>query len=211
MKKQLLTVSGAALIILNIGVFFCPDPSAKPVVFTISALLGILVVILGRWGVPARSPESKDAGKPANVPMVVPPVAPAAPVRAEAEVVAFLGLLQEHGRLVDFVSEDISGADDAQIGSAARVVHAGCAKVLREHFTIEPVRTEDEGAEVILEAGYETSQHRLLGSVAGQPPYQGKLLHPGWKATKVKLPQITGTSAERPWPVVAPAEVQVKS
>jgi hypothetical protein len=33
-------------------------------------------------------------------------------------------------------------------------VHEGCAKVLREHFSIVPVRTEAEGSRVMLAAGF---------------------------------------------------------
>ena len=58
-------------------------------------------------------------------------------------------------------------------------------------------------------AGYDAAAHRLLGSVPAQPPYTGTLLHPGWKVVSLKLPRVTGTTAERPWPVLAPAEVQV--
>jgi hypothetical protein len=55
---------------------------------------------------------------------------PAAGNQAEAETVSFLALLQERGRLVDFLMEDITTYDNAQVGAAAResVAHptAGC-------------------------------------------------------------------------------------
>jgi hypothetical protein len=56
---------------------------------------------------------------------------------------------------------------------------------------------------------YDASAHRLLGSVPEKPPYQGQLLHPGWMAESVKLPRITGVTEKRPWPVLAPAEVDL--
>jgi hypothetical protein len=127
-----------------------------------------------------------------------------------AEAIALLGLLQEHGRLVDFASEDISGADDADLGPAARVVHAGCSKVLREYFTIESIRAEAEGANVTLDAGCDMASHRLLGSVPDQPPYEGVLVHPGWKATEVRLPQVVAGKSESSENVIAPAEIQIK-
>ncbi|MCX6896448.1 MAG: DUF2760 domain-containing protein, partial [Verrucomicrobia bacterium] len=46
-------------------------------------------------------------------------------------------------------------------------VHAGCAKVLREHFTLEPARSEAEGSRVVLEAGFDAARNRLTGNVTG--------------------------------------------
>ena len=63
-----------------------------------------------------------------------------------------LGLLQREARFVDFIQEDVAPYTDAEIGAAARVVHAGCRKVLGEHFTIAPVRPETEGARITLPA-----------------------------------------------------------
>jgi hypothetical protein len=140
----------------------------------------------------------------------MPPCAPPPPPpRAEAEIVAFLALLQEQGRLVDFVKEDVATASDQQLGAAARVVHAGCRKVLEEYFDIAALHTSNEGDNVVLASGYDAAAHRLLGAVPENPPYTGKLLHPGWLARSVKLPRVTGTTEQRPWPVLAPAEVEI--
>lgn len=196
MSKKLLLGAGGLLLVLNAGIVFCPDPNAKFGVQVFSAACGLVVLFLaGRLSAPAQ---------PAKV-----AAPPPAPPRPEAEIVAFLALLQEHGRLVDFVREEIAGATDEQLGSAARVVHAGCKKVLDEYFDIQPVRDGQEGVRVELEPGYDAGAHRLLGSVPDQPPYQGKLLHPGWMARSVKLPRITGVTESRPWPVIAPAEVEL--
>ena len=110
---------------------------------------------------------------------------------------------------MDFAKEDVTAASDAQIGSAARVVHAGCRKVLDEYFDIAPLQNAPEGSSLTLESGYDAHTFRLLGSVPEHPPYKGKLLHPGWIAQSVKLPRLTGTTETRPWPVLAPAEVEV--
>ena len=157
--------------------------------------------------VPVATPAPVPTPVPAATP--APAAAPVPAARAEAEVVALLALLQDKGRLVDFVREDITAASDAQVGAAARVVHAGCRQVLADCFEIAPVRTEPESGRVVLAAGYDAAAHRLLGSVPAQPPYTGTLLHPGWKVISLKLPRVTGTTSERPWPVLAPAEVQV--
>lgn len=184
--------------ILNAGILFYPDPTAKAAVQIFSAVCGLVVVAAS-----LRNTAPQPVAAPA------PPAPAPLPPRAEAEIVAFLALLQENGRLVDFAREEIAGATDEQLGGAARVVHAGCRKVLDEYFEIRPVRAESEGARVVLEKGFDAAAHRLLGSVPDQPPYQGKLLHPGWKADAVKLPRITGVTEQRPWPVLAPAEVEL--
>jgi hypothetical protein len=143
------------------------------------------------------------------------PVAPAAepvpgpPVLKEASADAalqLLALLQRDARLIDFVGEDLGSYEDAQIGAAARLVHEGCAKVLREHFSIVPVRVEAEGARVTLQAGFDAAAVRLTGNVVGQPPFSGSLRHRGWRVTEVRLPKL----AERhDTHVVAPAEVEL--
>ncbi len=198
MTKKVLLTAGGLLVFLNVGILFCPDPTGKAAVQIFSAVCGLLVL-----GVNQRSSQPLAAPTPAS------PAPAPLPPRAEAEIVAFLALLQENGRLVDFVREDIAGATDEELGAAARVVHAGCRKVLTEYFEIRPIREESEDARIVLEKGFDAPAYRLLGSVPDQPPYSGKLLHPGWTAHSVKLPRITGVTEQRPWPVVAPAEVEL--
>ncbi|MCC6877724.1 MAG: DUF2760 domain-containing protein [Sandaracinaceae bacterium] len=117
-----------------------------------------------------------------------------------------LAMFQREGRLVDFLFEDVSGFSDADIGAAARVVHDGCKKALDEHFTIVPVRDEEEGARIELPKGFDAHQVRLTGNVVGEPPFEGALSHRGWKATEVRLPKMSEGHDPR---VVAPAEVEL--
>jgi hypothetical protein len=117
-----------------------------------------------------------------------------------------LSLLQREGRFVDFLEEDVSSFSDAQIGAAARVVHDGCRKAIREHLPLEPVRTEDEGSKIKIEKGFDAHKVRLTGNVTGEAPFTGTLAHRGWKVKEVKLPKMTeGHDAT----IVAPAEVEV--
>ncbi len=57
-------------------------------------------------------------------------------VPTQTAALQLLGLLQREARFVDFIQEDVAPYTDAEIGAAARVVHEGCRKVLREHFAI---------------------------------------------------------------------------
>jgi len=155
----------------------------------------------------------KQGAAPAPVPSPAPAPAPApAPVAEPVTIreatpdaaLQLLGLLQRDARLIDFVQEDIAGYGDADIGAAARVVHAGCRTALREHFTIEPVRAEAEGARITLPQGFDASAVRVTGNVVGSPPFTGSISHRGWRVTDVRLPKLMpGHDAS----VIAPAEV----
>ncbi|MDR0225573.1 MAG: DUF2760 domain-containing protein [Burkholderiaceae bacterium] len=127
-------------------------------------------------------------------------------VPTDTAALQLLGLLQREARFVDFVQEDVAGYADAEIGAAARVVHEGCRKVLREHFSIAPVRTEAEGSRVTLPAGFDAAAVRLTGNVVGQAPFTGTLGHRGWRVDEVRLPRLTDEKAAA---VVAQAEVEL--
>ncbi|MDF2691836.1 MAG: hypothetical protein K0S65_219 [Labilithrix sp.] len=116
-----------------------------------------------------------------------------------------LALLQREGRFVDFLEEDVASFSDADIGAAARVVHGGCRKALREHVKLEPVRDEEEGAKVTLPEA-NPNEVKLTGNVAGKGPHTGVLRHRGWRAVSVQLPTaVSGHDAR----VVAQAEVEL--
>src|SRR6516225_5604754 len=165
------------------------------------SLVALIAILVGRG--PLR--DSRSAAAEAARPM---PVATRAN-QADAEIVSFLAMLQAKGRLVDFLMDDINAHDDAQVGAAARVVHAGCKAALEEHFRIRPVREESEGSTVQLAAGYRVDEYRLLGKISGPAPFSGVLVHHGWKTDTVKLPRIVRSSTDR-LPAIAPAEVELK-
>jgi hypothetical protein len=168
----------------------------------------MLVIVLLVWR-PGTAPVRTPAPAPAPAPASVPVAAAPSTKLIDAEVVSFLGLLQEKGRLVDFLMDDISSYSDAEVGAAGRVLHEGCKSVLREHFGIRPLREEGEGSKVVVAPGYATDEYRLVGRLVGEAPFTGTLVHHGWKADWVKLPRLIGTNADRP-PVLAPAEVELK-
>jgi Domain of unknown function (DUF2760) len=192
----LVAVSGAAVV-----------PAAEPIwpyLSETSLALAILVLILVFSQPRPKAPPRMPAAEPARP-------APGQPgaSRADAEIVHFLAMLQEKGRLVDFLMDDINPYSDGQVGAAARVVHAGCKGVLQEHFRINPVRTEQEGSTVQVPAGYSADEYRLVGRIAGPAPFSGVLVHRGWKTDIVKLPLLLRGAADG-MPAIAPAEVEVK-
>ena len=150
----------------------------------------------------------QDAAPPApTAPAPAPAPAPR-PLRETPADAALqlLGLLQREARLIDFTQENLAGFSDADIGAAARLVHEGCRKVLREHFTIAPVRAEAEGSRITLDAGFDAAAIRLTGNVVGAPPFKGSIVHRGWRATEVRLPKLTDSHDAA---VCAQAEVEL--
>lgn len=147
---------------------------------------------------PARLPEKPKPEKPVEVERKrAPDLTPA---------LQLLGLLQREGRLVDFLEQDITTFQDAEIGAAVRVVHEGCRKALRDHVKLVPVRAENEGEKITLEAGFSPAEVKLTGDVKGKPPYRGTLQHRGWKAEGLHLPTLAeGHDAS----ILAPAEVEL--
>jgi len=117
-----------------------------------------------------------------------------------------LGLLQKEARFIDFIKEDIAAYSDADIGVAARVVHEGCNKALNEHFTLAPIRSEQEGGKITLPQGFDASSVRLTGNIVGSAPFTGTLIHKGWQVTNIRLPKLTqGHNAS----ILASAEVEL--
>lgn len=156
---------------------------------------------------PTAAPVPTPAPTPA--PTVAPTPAPTpAPLRAPTpdSALQLLSLFQREARLIDFAHENLTSYSDADIGAAARVVHEGCARVLREHFAIEPVRAENEGSRITLAEGFDAASVRLTGNVVGKAPFTGTLSHRGWRAAKVTLPQLAESHDAR---VLAPAEVEL--
>lgn len=162
----------------------------------VAALVGTLVL-------------KKSAAPPVRAQALQPPPPAAAPNQAEAEIVTFLSVLQDKGRLVDFLMDDITAYDDRQVGAAARVVHSGCRSALQEHFTIRPIRDEAEGADVTVSAGYAADEYRFVGRISGDAPFSGKLIHRGWRTESVQLPRVLTVRGDR-LPTIAPAEVELR-
>jgi hypothetical protein len=173
------------------------------------------VLFDGLFAAKLFTPELPEPAAPATTPELAPKQAPA-PVRVEKveadgagardAALQLLALLQREGRLVDFLEEDVASFSDADIGAAARVVHSGCRKALREHVKLEPVRTEEEGAKVTIPPDASPNDVKLTGNVQGKGPHTGVLRHRGWRATDVTLPTAVAGHDAR---VVAQAEVEL--
>jgi hypothetical protein len=171
----------------------------------------ILVVSGGSWtrfwrahGVAKRWLNDKDFAAKVDA-LAQPPKFPE-PVKANPEPIRLIALLQRDGRLVDFLLEDVSGADDTQLGAGVRDIHDKCRKTLAEHLVLEPVLSQEEETTVEVPSGFDPSAIRLVGNVTGQPPFTGVLKHRGWRVKEIKLGPLPPGSDHF---VVQPAEVEL--
>jgi hypothetical protein len=143
-----------------------------------------------------------EAGAKALAKQTEPPALPS----PDSGALVLLSLLQNEGRFVDFVQQDIASFPDADIGAVARVVHSGCRKVLSSHLRIAAIRGESEGQRVALEPGFDPNRIKLTGNVAGTGRLSGVLRHRGWQATEVHLPTVVDRAGTQ---VLCPAEVEL--
>lgn len=154
-------------------------------------------------------PEIKVVEKIVEVEKIVQAPAPEPVVLKEATpdaALQLLNLLQKEARFIDFIKEDITAYNDADIGVAARVVHEGCNKAINEHFKLTVVHEGQEGSKITLPKGFDASAVRLTGHIIGEAPFSGTLVHKGWQVTDIRLPKLTAGHNTK---IIAPAEVEL--
>lgn len=189
-------VGAAARMLMEAGLLgWLAIPVVGPLVVAVIAL------ITGRGG-KAPAPAADEAGADAAAAPAEPPPAVASPDVA----LRLLATLQEEARLIDFVREDIDGYDDAEVGSAARGIHAALRKALDDRLVVEPILPGEDGDAVEVPSGFEPALIRVTGKLAGGPPYAGVLRHGGWRVREVRLPAPSPGSDAR---ILLPAEVEV--
>ena len=131
---------------------------------------------------------------------------PPSPVADSTDrAVQILAILQREGRLIDFLTEDISPYPDAQIGAAVRDLHQSCKQALEKYVRLEPVIKSEEGQPVTVQEA-NPAAIKLIGNVTGKPPLHGILRHRGWQVSAVNLPPLPEGKGRM---VIAPAEVEI--
>lgn len=186
----------------------------------IGLLLAIVVSLIGRGKAAVAGPVAGATVAPSEpviqivekiveVEKIVHAPAPEPVVLKESSpdaALQLLGLLQKESRFIDFIKEDITLYNDADVGIAARVVHEGCNKALDEHFKLAPIRNEQEGSTITLPQGFDAASVRLTGNIVGHAPFSGTLIHRGWQVTSINLPKLTqGYNVN----IIAAAEVEL--
>lgn len=154
--------------------------------------------ILGKGDAAFAEAPAVEGSAPAEKPTFTTSRAPAVQVLAQ---------FQQHGRLLDFLNEDLSGFSDEEVGAAARDIHRGCQEALKKNFALRRVVPEAEGASITVPEGFDPSAIDLQGNVAGAAPYKGTVIHGGWYVEEIKLPTVAEGADPN---VAAPAQVEVK-
>lgn len=163
--------------------------------------------------VAARTPgdSKKEPGDSGNEPGKIASRTPRATAQkakpARSEALTLLAALQRESRFLDIVNEPLGDYSDQQIGAAARDVLRDAAAVLKRMFDLQPVVDQADGSALEVPPNYDPATYRLSGQVTGEPPFEGTLVHHGWRATRCELPEWSGSSGTVR--VVAPAEVEV--
>jgi hypothetical protein len=131
---------------------------------------------------------------------------PVSAVESADRAVQMLAILQRDGRLIDFLTEDISSYMDAQIGAAVRDLHQSCKQTLERYLQLEPIIASEEGQAVTLHEAIDPAAIKLIGNVTGKPPLRGLLRHRGWRVRAINLPPLADGTGRA---VVAPAEIEI--
>src|SRR5262249_628477 len=125
------------------------DPMLSGVLLALGAvvvfdLLYLLVVGRGsfaRFGLAWRAFNKVmgDAEVAEKVRPLLEPPDPSKAARPSGVPLRLLALLQRESRLLDFLLEDISGAQDPQVGAGVRELHRKAQEVLKDRLVLEPV------------------------------------------------------------------------
>jgi len=186
--------------------------SAALVVLTIFLAWQAYVLLRQRASPPSATAETAPApaAAPRQFAAAMPAAAPGAASGAGGDALILLSLLQERGRFLDFVAEDISAYGDAQVAAASRVVHQGCKAVIDECLALAPAHAGAEGDRITVDPAADPNRYRLQGKLAQQPPYSGVVVHRGWKTTRLTLPRHTRPIDPAGENIVAPIDVEVR-
>ena len=155
----------------------------------------------------ALQPETSQEAEPKLLPKAEPkPTAPSKPVVTKpvrSDAITLLSALQREARFVDLIQEDLTKFADAQVGAAARPCLQQCASTLARFFDLAPVSDVGEGSQLDVGEDGSPERYQWIGEGSGN---QGQLVHHGWHATRLDLPEWTGQDADAR--VVAPAQVK---
>jgi hypothetical protein len=183
-----------------------------PAVAGILLLFGWILWLVLRMGT-AGIARDKDTGKMSEPPAAGPGKKDFLDQKIEQErkqrlFLHTLSVLQREGRLLDFFDEDLKQYSDEQIGAAVRSIQADCKQAVKKYIDPRPVLAGNEGDAITVEPGFDMNAMNLVGDVAGDPPFEGIIRHPGWKAGKKEIPRLSDI---RDSSIITPAEIEVRA
>ncbi|MDY0132754.1 MAG: DUF2760 domain-containing protein [Desulforegulaceae bacterium] len=118
-----------------------------------------------------------------------------------------LSVLQEEGRFLDFLNENLSDYNDDDIGAAVRSIHKGCKDALSKYLELKPLLDNEESSEIEIEESFNPDKIRLTGNVVGNPPFKGIVRHRGWKVENINLPDLKKIEDAS---FLVPAEIEIE-
>ena len=198
------------LLLSALSFVFIPDQTAASGLRWVrdGGVILLSLYIVGR-SLFAQRADNKPAS-PAAQPPAETPRPPVQQPTQTGEALVLLSLLQEKGRFLDYLMEDVTSFTDAQVAAASRVVHQGCSAVLRECLALAPAHSGKEGERISIDASSDPQQYRLIGKIPGAPPYSGVVVHRGWKTSKLALPRHTRPIDPAGQNLITPIEVEVR-
>lgn len=171
------------------------------------AVILLALYIAGRSLFALRAGNTLSAAAP---PAEIPRPPPPPPPTQTGEALILLSLLQEKGRFLDYLMEDVTAFSDAQVAAASRVVHQGCSAVIKECLALAPAHAGKEGERISIDASSDPQQYRLIGKVPDTSPFSGVVIHRGWKTSKLSLPRHTRPVDPAGQNVITPIEVEIR-
>jgi len=132
------------------------------------------------------------------------------PQPAQNSAITLLATLQRDARLIDLIQEDLDQYQDAQVGAAARPCLKQCRQSLDRILRIEKLIDANENDTVNVPATASAGRYRWIGESSSTDATSietipAKLIHPGWQAVSVELPQWNGNADDAQ--IIAPAQV----
>lgn len=128
------------------------------------------------------------------------------PPPAQNPAITLLATLQRDARLIDLIHEDLDQYQDAQVGAAARPCLKQCRQSLDRMLRVEKLVDANENENVPVGGDASPARYRWVGEASGNPSGLAKLVHPGWQATTMALPQWSGDVDDAS--IIAPAQVK---
>lgn len=138
-----------------------------------------------------------------DVPKTAPPPTPSLP--AQNPAITLLATLQRDARLIDLIYENLDQYQDAQVGAAARPCLKQCRQSLDRILKIEKLVAAAENDTITVPADAAVSRFRWIGESSSSKTSTAKLVHPGWQAASIQLPQWSGQAEDAE--IIAPAQV----
>src|SRR5262249_12529640 len=139
------------------------EANMDPIVAAVLTLVGVVVLFVlfilasggfARFGVACQAfmKALRDPEFAAKLPPLLnpSPPEPPKPVKPSGAPLRLLTVLQRESRLLDFLMENLQGANDGQIAAAVRDIQPKAQAALRKYLTLETVLPEPEGNTVTI-------------------------------------------------------------